>query len=73
MNERPDDDSPGLPGNGPAEMPEQTRVDLVELLATELRRAWTAAVADGADPEELRRLMEERRKALEDDTDDPDG
>jgi hypothetical protein len=54
-------------------MPEQTRVDLVELLATELRRAWTAAVADGADPEELRRLMEERRKALEDDTDDPDG
>lgn len=72
MTDRPDDDLPGQVAGDEAEISERTHPELLEIINGELRKLWLAAQKSGADPEELRRLLEARRKTLEDRSDDPD-
>jgi hypothetical protein len=72
VNDRPDDPGPGPASRG-SEMSDETRAELLEFITGELRKAWTKAIRSGADPAELRRLIEQRRKALEERPDEPDG
>jgi len=55
-----------------AETSEQTHTELLEIINGELRKLWLAAEKAGAGPEELRPLLEKRRKTLEDRSYDPE-
>ncbi len=68
VSDRPDGDA-----ELDAEMPEPTRAELLELITGELRKSFLAAIKAGASREELRRLLDQRRTALEERHSDPDG
>jgi len=51
----------------------RTRTELLEIITGELRKSWAAARQAGAGSEELRRLLEERRKTLKHRPNGPDG
>jgi hypothetical protein len=72
MDNQPDDDVRGRSPDHPEHL-DPTRTELVELITGELRKSWDTAREAGASPEDLRRLLDERRKALEERADDPDG
>jgi hypothetical protein len=46
-------------------MTPEVRDRLCDLIATELGAAWDAAVAAGADPEELAEIVEQRQRRIE--------
>jgi hypothetical protein len=74
VTDRPDgDDPPGRSADDEAGAFEQSHTELLEIITGELRTSWAAARQAGAGPEELRRLLEERRKILKDRSGDPDG
>ena len=54
-----------LGGTGGGLLPPGRRELLEQVIVAELRRAWDAAVATGATPESLARIVEERRRAIE--------
>ena len=49
---------------GGASLPPGRRVLLEQVIVAELQRAWDAAVASGATPESLARIVEERRRTI---------
>jgi hypothetical protein len=68
VSNRPDGDA-----ETDALVPEPTRAELLELITGELRKSFAAALEAGASREELRRLLDQRRRALEVRQSDPDG
>jgi hypothetical protein len=76
VSDRPDGDRSALrepSTDSGAEAPDPMRVELLELITGELRKSFAAAIEAGASPEELRRLLDERRKAIEERPPDADG
>lgn len=49
----------------PEEFRQEVRNRLVRLLATEVTAAWDAAVTAGGEPDQLGRIIDERRRAIE--------
>jgi len=55
----------GCVGERGSSLPPGRRELLEQVIVAELRRAWDSAVAAGATPESLARIVEERRRAIE--------
>jgi hypothetical protein len=52
-------------GESGSSLPPGRRELLEQVIVAELRRAWDSAVAAGATPQSLARIVEERRRAIE--------
>jgi hypothetical protein len=73
MDHQPDGDVPSRSPDHHPEHLDHTRTELIELITGELRKSWDTAREAGASPEDLRGLLDERRKAMGKRADDPDG
>jgi len=58
------DGDPDQRGGTPSQLPSAARLELADLLRSELRAAYAAALARGATPEDLAELVTERRTVL---------